>query len=123
MGAEGFDHPDEESIFDELNNLAIIYGGITYSRLADGGMQWPCLAADMLDTPVLYENTMETERPKLASMTLREAPAHEDEDFPMLLAHGRVLHQPEEEIEIIQIDGRNAIRREGVAADTPGRRR
>ena len=30
----------------------------------------------------------------------------------MLLAHGRVLHQPEEEIEIIQIDGRNAIRRE-----------
>ena len=112
MGAEGFDHPDEESIFDELNNLAVIYGGITYSRLADGGMQWPCLAADMLDTPVLYENTLDTDRPKLAPMTLREAPVHQDEDFPMLLAHGRVLHQPEEEIEIIQIDGRNAIRRE-----------
>ena len=112
MGAEGFDHLDEESIFDELNNRATIYGGITYSRLADGGMQWPCLAADMLDTPVLYENTLDTDRPKLAPMTLREAPVHQDEDFPMLLAHGRVLHQPEEEIEIIQIDGRNAIRRE-----------
>ena len=30
----------------------------------------------------------------------------------MLLAQGRVLHQPEEEMEIIQIDGRNAIRRD-----------
>ena len=112
MGAEGFDHPEEESIFDELNNLAMIYGGITYGRLSDGGMQWPCLAADMLDTPILYENTLDTDRPKLAPMTLREAPVHQDEDFPMLLAHGRVLHQPEEEIEIIQIDGRNAIRRD-----------
>ena len=112
MGAEGFDHPDEESVLDELNNLAMIYGGITYGRLAAGGMQWPCLAADMLDTPILYENTLDTDRPKLAAMTLHEAPAHQDEDFPMLLAHGRVLHQPEEDLEIIQIDGRNAIRRD-----------
>jgi predicted molibdopterin-dependent oxidoreductase YjgC len=112
MGGVGFDYTREEQIFDELNNLASIYGGITYGRLEAGGLQWPCLAADMVDTPILYEDTMETNRPRLAAMSLEAAPAHQDDDYPMLLAHGRVLHQPEEDLEIIQIDGRNAIRRD-----------
>ena len=112
MDGVGFDYTQEEQIFDELNNLVSIYGGITYGRLEAGGLQWPCLAADMADTPILYEDTLESNKPKLAAMTLEVAEAHDDEEYPLLLAHGRVLHQPEEELEIIQIDGRNAISRE-----------
>ena len=112
MDGVGFDYTQEEQIFDELNNLVSIYGGITYGRLEAGGLQWPCLAADMADTPILYEETLESNKPRLAAMSLEVAEAHEDEEYPLLLAHGRVLHQPEEELEIIQIDGRNAISRE-----------
>ncbi len=112
MGAVGFDYTQEEHLFDEFNNLVSTYGGITYGRLEAGGIQWPCLAADMADTPILYEDSLETNRPKLAAMPLEAAAVHHDDDYPMLLAHGRVLHQPEEEMEIIQIDGRNAIRRD-----------
>ena len=112
MDSAGFDYTEEEQIFDELNNLVSPYGGITYGRLEAGGLQWPCLAADMADTPILYEDTLESNKPRLATMSLEAAPAHQDDEYPMLLAQGRVLHQPEEELEIIQIDGRNAIRRD-----------
>ena len=112
MDSPGFDYTEEEQIFDELNNLISPYGGITYGRLEAGGLQWPCLAADMADTPILYEDTLESNKPRLATMSLEAAPAHQDDEYPMLLAQGRVLHQPEEELEIIQIDGRNAIRRD-----------
>jgi predicted molibdopterin-dependent oxidoreductase YjgC len=112
MDSPGFDYTEEEQIFDELNNLVSPYGGITYGRLEAGGLQWPCLAADMADTPILYEDTLESNKPRLATMSLEAAPAHQDDEYPMLLAQGRVLHQPEEELEIIQIDGRNAIRRD-----------
>jgi predicted molibdopterin-dependent oxidoreductase YjgC len=112
MDSPGFDYTEEEQIFDELNNLVSPYGGITYGRLESGGLQWPCLAADMVDTPILYADMLEMNRPRLATMSLEAAPAHQDDEYPMLLAQGRVLHQPEEELEIIQIDGRNAIRRD-----------
>ena len=116
MGNDGFEYTDEEQIFDEMNNLARAYGGITYGRLEAGGLQWPCLAADMSDTPILYEDTLDSHKPKLAPMTLEISPAGDDaehpQEYPMMLAHGRVLHQPEEDIEIIQIDGKNAIQRD-----------
>ena len=112
MGAEGFDYLEEETIFDEMNNLVDVYGGITYGRLESGGLQWPCLAADMADTPILYQDTLDTISPKLAPLSFKEAPDLHDDDYPMLLAHGRVLHQPDEDLDIVQIDGRNAIQRD-----------
>jgi predicted molibdopterin-dependent oxidoreductase YjgC len=119
MGGAGFGYTEEEQIFDELNNLVSPYGGITYGRLESGGLQWPCLAADMVDTPILYADMLEMNRPRLATMSLEAAPAHQDDEYPMLLAQGRVLHQPEEELEIIQIDGRNAIRRDETIQINP----
>ena len=112
MDGSGFDYAGEEEIFDEMNNLVRAYGGITYGRLEAGGLQWPCLAADMVDTPVLYRDTLETNSPKLTTMSLTTAPARQDDDYPVLLAHGRVLHQPNEPIEIIEINGKNAIQRD-----------
>ena len=112
MDAPGFDYNDETQIFDELNNLISIYGGITYGRIQAGGLQWPCLATDMTDTPILYQESQADSGLKLAPMSMSVVPEREDDDYPFALAHGRVLHQPNEDIEIIQIDGRNAIRRD-----------
>ena len=111
MGVEGFDYSDEEQIFDELNNIVPFYGGISHHRLEGGGLQWPCLAADMADTPDLYAGAFEHRKAKLADVSLVDAPTHDDDAYPLLLAHGRVLHQPEVDIGIVDIDGRNAISR------------
>ena len=112
MGADGFDYDGEEAVFAELNNLADAYGGITYERLRSGGLQWPCLAADMADTPILYQDSLETAPPSLSPVALSEPPARRDDEYPLILAIGRVLHQPEEDVQVIEINGKNAVSRD-----------
>ena len=111
MNASGFDYNDESEIFDELNNLIPIYGGITYGRIQGGGIQWPCLASDMADTAILYQES-QAARLNLAPMSMSVVPDRQDRDYPYMLARGRVLHQPDEDIQIIQIDGKNVIQRD-----------
>ena len=112
MDAQGFDYDQESDIFDELNNMVSIYGGITYGRIQAGGIHWPCLASDMADVAILYQEPQAESKLKLAPMSMSDVPEHESVDYPFMLARGRVLHQPDEDIEIIQIDGRNAIQRD-----------
>ena len=114
MGAEGFDHQDAESVFDELNNLVDIYGGMSYQRLQSGGLQWPCLAADMADTPILYADEDEAHKARLFRMTMPDVPAHSDADYPLLLARGRLLHQADRTMEIGEDARRNAIQRDEI---------
>ena len=114
MGAQGFDYENAAAVFDEINNLAQIYGGITYDRLQSGGLQWPCLAADMSDTPVLYSGGMEAHRARLTVMKLSEPPAHDNSEYPLLLARGRVLHQPGRDLEIETVDSRNRLKRDEI---------
>ena len=109
MGAQGFEYETAESVFDELNGLVELYGGMSYERLQQGGLQWPCLAADMADTPVLYDGTLERRRPRLTALSLQDAPGAIKGEFPMRLAMGRVLHQPDREVEIVNLNGRNTI--------------
>ena len=114
MGAQGFDHQDSESVFDEINNLVSIYGGISYDRLRRGGVQWPCLAADMADTPILYAGGENGHRATLFPMTLPSVPAHSDPDYPLLLAKGRLLHDADRTMEIGVAEKRNVIQREEI---------
>ena len=114
MGAQGFDYEGPEAVYDEMNNLVDFYGGISYQRLRSGGLQWPCLAVDMDDTPVLYTDTLNTRKALLGKVTLSEAPEHVDADYPFLLAMGRVLQQPERQIELQVVDGRNRAAREEI---------
>ena len=114
MGARGFEYDNAESIFAEINGMVNFYGGISHDRLRHGGLQWPCLAADMADTPVLYHGTLERRKARLTALSLRDAPRADDDEFPMRLAMGRVLHQPDREVEIVKVDGRNTVVRREV---------
>ena len=114
MGAKSFDYSDAEAIFDEMNNLVETYGGMSYQRLRSGGLQWPCLEVDMADTPILYAGTLDRRKPKLAAIKLSEASRHDDSDYPFLMAMGRVLHQPERDMEILKVGGRNTIVRKEI---------
>ncbi|MFC1944228.1 FAD-dependent oxidoreductase [Chloroflexota bacterium] len=42
MGGKDFDYNGPLEIMDEVRGLTPGYGGISYSRLEDGGLQWPC---------------------------------------------------------------------------------
>jgi predicted molibdopterin-dependent oxidoreductase YjgC len=114
MEAEGFDHQDSSGVFDEISGIFGSYGGITHERLESGGLQWPCLAADMADTPMLFAEEGNAPRAKLSRMELVENPSHADSDYPYLLAKGRVLHQSDRPMEIILSEKRNRIQRDEI---------
>jgi predicted molibdopterin-dependent oxidoreductase YjgC len=114
MGAQGFEYETAESVFDELNRLVESYGGMSYDRLQHAGLQWPCLAADMADTPVLYDGTLEGRKPRLTILSLQDAPSADNREFPMRLAMGRVLNQPDRKVEIVGVNGRNTVVRKEV---------
>ena len=68
----------------------------------------------MADTPVLYHGTLERRKARLTALSLRDTPSADDDEFPMRLAMGRVLHQPDREVEIVKVDGRNTVVRREV---------
>jgi predicted molibdopterin-dependent oxidoreductase YjgC len=114
MGAAGFDHLYAEGVFEEICSLVDIYGGMSHERLQSGGLQWPCLAADMADTPVLYAGGGEAHKARLLSMALPKVPAHSDSEYPFLLAKGRLLHDADRTMEIGKVGKRNAIQRDEI---------
>ena len=114
MGASGFDYDSAESIFEEIRNVAEPYGGISYARLENGGLQWPCTESEAGDTPVLHTEESGQRKPRLEAMILVEPPAHNGSAGSLLLARGRVLHDSSREMTIVKSNGNNTIEREEV---------
>ena len=50
----GWDYRGPEEVFAEMASLTPQYSGISYERLMDGGLQWPCPTADHPGTKFLY---------------------------------------------------------------------
>jgi len=91
MGAKGFDFENPSQIMDEIASVTPSYGGISYTRLESGGLQWPCPTADHPGTPILH--TQQFTRGKGKFMPLEYKPSAElpDEEYPLVLTTGRRL--------------------------------
>lgn len=134
-GMPGFGYEDSSEVLAEVSVNVGIYQGITYERLLEEGvvtpkpsndnpqptqvmysdvvyrgLQWPCASAEDPGTDALYANGFRDGRAKLAELAWSKAPDVPDE-FPLMLVPGRVLAQPEREIEITEVDGANRISR------------
>jgi len=91
-------HPRE--VMEEINDLAPIYGGVSYDRLEDGdehGLQWPCRDVDDPGTPYLYdyedgEFGFEDGKARFVPADGGHPGELPDEEFPLTLTSGRVLY-------------------------------
>ncbi len=52
-----WDFAGPEEVFAELASLTPDYAGISYQRLSEGGLQWPCPADDHPGTKFLYQDS------------------------------------------------------------------
>jgi len=92
MGLKGFDFRSASEIMDELASLTPAYGGISYERLEEGGLQWPCPTPDHPGTPTLHVGIFTRGRGHFVPLEYRESAELPDEEYPLLLTTGRSLY-------------------------------
>ena len=79
-------------IMTEINQLIPSYGGITYDRLEQEGLQWPCPTVDHPGTKYLHKDKFSRGLGKFTPAQYRPAEEQVDEEYPFLLTTGRVQH-------------------------------
>lgn len=86
-----YNHPSE--IMKEINHLTPEYGGITYDRIEELGIQWPCLDENHPGTKYLHKG--EFDRGKALFVTVDNISSAElaDIHYPFIMTTGRVLFQ------------------------------
>ena len=97
LGGNDFQYNGPEAIVDEIARVVPIYGGISYERLEEGGIQWPCPSTDHPGTPVLYRDGFPTGRARFLPIyqpTL-ETP---DGEYSLVAAAGRDLYRYDKEV-------------------------
>jgi formate dehydrogenase major subunit len=92
MGYE-MNYPDSETIFSEMAMVTPSYAGITYERLDDVGLHWPCPTTDHPGTPILH--SQQFTRGKGLFHAIEWIPPFEqiDDEYPLYMTTGRVLYQ------------------------------
>jgi len=81
------------SIMEEIADLTPIYGGISYDRLEQEALQWPCLAPDHSGTPILHREHFARGKGLLSPVVYLPPAEVPDADYPLVLSTGRLLEQ------------------------------
>jgi formate dehydrogenase major subunit len=94
MGRRGFGYRNPEEIWDEVRALCGGARGMTYARLDEAGLQWPCPAEDHPGTRILHTGGFgSSPRAPLRCVEYRATPERTTDRYPFLLITGRSLYQ------------------------------
>lgn len=113
MSAEGFDFDSPGSVFSEISRSVPPYAGLNYERLSDRGIQVPCPAGDHEGTPVLFAEGTDSELPDFTDLEF-ELTAPELPADGLTLLPGRVLHQPERDVQVMRRGDMNYAERDEI---------
>jgi formate dehydrogenase alpha subunit len=91
MGYE-MDYSSPSEIMDEIAKVTPSYGGISYSRLEESSLQWPCPDATHPGTRFLHANGFARGLGKLHPISYRPPQEEPDEEYDFLLMTGRMLY-------------------------------
>jgi formate dehydrogenase major subunit len=92
--ADGFAFASAEQIWDEIRSLWKAGAGMSYARLEQGGLQWPCPTEDHPGTRILHEQAFASgARATLRCIDLALTAEARSDEFPLVLMTGRTLYQ------------------------------
>jgi formate dehydrogenase alpha subunit len=94
MKEKGFEFSSASEIMEEINLVTPSYAGITYDRIENEGLAWPCPTKDHPGTKILHAEKFATKSQKGKFMPLEYKVSKElpDKDFPLLLTTDRSLY-------------------------------
>jgi len=113
----GFDHPSQ--IMEEIAYLTPSYGGITYERLEEGGLQWPCATKDDPGTPILHTDVFSRGKGRFIPLGYKPPAESPDEQYPLILTTERSLYQYHTGTMTRKVKGLNVLRGEELVEMNP----
>jgi predicted molibdopterin-dependent oxidoreductase YjgC len=119
MGGEGFDFAGPTQIMDEIASLTPSYGGISYARLEDGGLQWPCPTVEHPGTPILHTQKFTRGKGKFMAPGYRPSMELPDADYPLVLTTERSLFHYHTGTMTRKVKGLNTFLGEGMVEINP----
>ncbi len=85
------DYPDAASIFEEIAKITPSYSGISYDRINENGIPWPCPRPDHPGTPTLHVDTFSHGKGIFFEINYRAPAENPDKEYPFILTTGRVI--------------------------------
>ncbi len=79
-------------IMDEISRVAGIYGGISYKRLENEELHWPCPTADHPGTLYMHKDEFKRGKGKFHPVDYLPPAERPDHNFPLVLSTGRMLY-------------------------------
>jgi formate dehydrogenase major subunit len=92
MGYE-MKYQNSEEIFEEIRTLTPSYAGITYERINEEGIHWPCPNIEHPGTPILHIGKFTRGKGMLHAIEYIPPAEQADEEYPLYLTTGRLLYQ------------------------------
>ncbi len=91
----GYDmsYPHTVEIFREIGQAWPALAGMSYARLEDGGLQWPCPTPDHPGTPYLFKGGFPRGKGRFSIVTYKPSHEEADNEYPYILTTGRMLFQ------------------------------
>ena len=87
------EYKNAEEIFEEIRRVTPSYAGMTYERLDQGGLQWPCPTIDHPGTTYLHKDKFTRGKGLFFPVEHKDPAEMPDADYPLYLTTGRLLYQ------------------------------
>ena len=85
--------PLASEVFDEITQCWVAMAGMSYERIEEEGLVWPCPEKDHPGTPVLHIGAFPRGKGFLSAVTWTGPEETPDAEYPLVLTTGRVLYQ------------------------------
>lgn len=80
-----------QGLFQEIRDLTPAYAGLTYERIREVGIQWPCPNEDHPGTRFLHSGKFARGLALLSPLTYRPPAEEPDAEYDLVLSTGRIL--------------------------------
>lgn len=100
-----YNHPSE--IMDEIAELTPSYRGISYDRIEEKGIQWPCPSKDHPGTDYLHKEAIARGKGLFFPADYADSAEIANKEYPYILTTGRVLYHYHTRTMTGRVDGLN----------------
>lgn len=102
-------YKDPSEIMEEIASLTPQYAGISYEKLEEKGIQWPCADKEDLGTKYLHKDSLARGKGLFVPAKYTESKELPDKEYPFTFTTGRVLYHYHTRTMTGRVEGLNKI--------------